>query len=392
MALPILVHISADFPDPISTSKTRAISNLIDGTPGYRHVIYSLNRVSGWSGIEALRFDTDRVAVAFGALPRGLFLAKRMRELAQWIIADLADHEVRPCLVHAHKLSIEGLVGDPVARAFDAPLMCSIQANTDAVVLAVRPDLRRRYRDLWRNALHVFPFSPAGKAAAERMLGPREGPTTLLPCITAQDQLRPAAKAPRPRILSIFRLDVHEHKNAGPLVKATVAAAARYPELTLDIYGTGSAASFFELARMIRRVDGGRRVRLMGSIPHGLVQDTIGRYSAFAMPTQRESYGMVFAESLMAGVPILHTRGWGLHGLYADDDIGYACRNPRSIQDVAQGICHLIANEERLKGRIAAMQRAGALDLLRQDAILATYRSALQAAAGNRARAPEPAH
>src|SRR6516165_10592155 len=110
MPMPVIVHISADFPDPLSPDKTSAIRSLVDATPGFRHIVYSLNRVSSWSGIEALRFGEDRVEVAYGAPPWGLMLATRFKALAAWILSDLTARRLRPDLIQAHKLTIEGLV------------------------------------------------------------------------------------------------------------------------------------------------------------------------------------------------------------------------------------------------------------------------------------------
>jgi len=390
MPMPVIVHISADFPDPLAPDNTSAICNLVDGTPGFRHIVYSLHRVSGRSGVEGLRFGEDRVAVAYGAPPWGLMLATRLRGLARWMLSDLAARRVRPDVVHAHKLTIEGLVAGPVARHYRVPLLCSVQAKTDVKVLRARPDLRGRYREIWHGAHHVFPFSPRALATSTAVLGSRSGPATLLPCITLSDAIGPAPVVQGHRIVSMFRLDDYRGKNAETLIKAVMRARHRIPDLTLDIYGSGQPQSFLRLGEMIRRQSAEQVVRLKGRLPGGRVQDTMRLYSAFAMPTLRESYGMVFAEALLAGVPILQTKGWGLHGLFVDADVGYACANPRSCEEVAHGLVDLVANEERLKSNIARLQQQGAFDLLRREHIIEAYRAALERVVGTSVGAGSP--
>lgn len=392
MPPPTILHVTADFPDPLAPSKGAAIPSLIDATPGYRHVVYSLNRVSSWRGVRALEFGDDRIALAYGAPRWGVLLAARLSAVASWIIDDLSRRRCSPEAVHAHKLTIEGLIAVPIARHFGIPLLCSLQAKTDVKILRARPDLRRRFAKIWHGARHVFPFSPRARTTATEFLGPRSGPTTLLPCISNANTMCRAAIAPSPRIVSMFRLDDHRGKNAETLIRAVVAARRQMPDLSLDIYGTGEPRSFFELGRIIERHSAEGFVRLKGPIPRASVQDTIGRYAAFAMPTLRESYGMVFAEALLAGIPILQTMGWGLHGLYPDADIGYACANPRSHEEVARGIIMILSDEERLKSRIAELQCNGAFDILRRDSIVETYRAALDSAVGASAvHAPAPA-
>src|SRR5215471_9919087 len=183
MPFPTILHITADFPDPLSSGKTPAISNLIDATPTFRHVVYSLNRVSSWRGLQALQFAPDRIALIYGAPRWGIMLASRSRAVARWIVDDLSAGGWVPDAVQAHKLTIEGLVASPIARHFRVPLLCSVQAKTDVKILHARPDLRRRYARIWHDAHHVFPFSPRARDTAASLLGARLGPTTLLPCI-----------------------------------------------------------------------------------------------------------------------------------------------------------------------------------------------------------------
>ncbi|MCB1562659.1 MAG: hypothetical protein KDJ75_03715, partial [Alphaproteobacteria bacterium] len=143
---PIILHISSDYPDSLNPRKTRAISSLVDETPEYRHVVYSLNRFTALGGLASLPFGEDRTAIAYGALPKGLLWGPRLAALAEWIIEDMKAKGVRPALVEAHKFTVEGLIGQRVAQAFSCPLICDIQGNTDVMILKNKPGFRRRYR------------------------------------------------------------------------------------------------------------------------------------------------------------------------------------------------------------------------------------------------------
>src|SRR5688500_18799750 len=112
-----IVHVTCDFPDPMVGAKTRSVQNLVENTPEYRHVVYSLNRANWKTGVHALKFDTDRTALAYGAPPKGLFHASRLKPVAQWILDDVRAAGVKPDVIHAHKLTVEGLVALDLARA-----------------------------------------------------------------------------------------------------------------------------------------------------------------------------------------------------------------------------------------------------------------------------------
>jgi hypothetical protein len=84
-------------------------------------------------------------------------------------------------------------------------------------------------------------------------------------------------------------------------------------------------------------------------------------------------------EALLGGVPILWSQNQGVDGFFDPADVGYRC-DPGSVENVANGICHLIADQARLKTRIGALQTRGAFEMLRRDAIGAQYVKLLGAA------------
>jgi hypothetical protein len=67
MDRPVIVHISGDFPDCIAPNKTRAITNLVEATSEFDHIVYSLNRVPAWGGIESVQFSNNKIALGNSA-------------------------------------------------------------------------------------------------------------------------------------------------------------------------------------------------------------------------------------------------------------------------------------------------------------------------------------
>jgi glycosyltransferase involved in cell wall biosynthesis len=383
MDRPVIVHISGDFPDCIASNKTRAIANLLEATSEFDHIVYSLNRVPTWNGIESVQFSSNNTAIAYGAPSKGFFLRSRMEALADWIVGDLVARGRRVDVVHAHKLTIEGIAGRRIADAMKVPFVCSVQADTDTKIVWARPDLRACFRHIWSTADYVVPFSPRGRKEMDAKLGQRDGRTSLLPCITHQDNLLPAKPVENSRFISIFHFSSHVRKNAKGLIRAIQLASKKQPDITLDIFGSGSPAELRAMDALLGDADLRERIQLRGLMRHEMVQQQIQGYVAFVMPTRRETYGMVFAESLLAGVPILQSKGWGIHGLFPDEDVGYTC-DANSIEDIGQGILYLRKNEAVLKKRIASRQKAGEFDILRRASIAAQYRHIIATVTGGR--------
>ncbi|MEM9141122.1 MAG: glycosyltransferase [Pseudomonadota bacterium] len=373
-----LLHISSDFPDPLAPGKTRAISGLIDLVGEVNHHVYSLNRVSPRRGIRALTFDGRHRAVAYGAPPYGLAHRTCLERVARWIGADLAERGVTPKAIHAHKLTMEGIVGLHLARQLGIPLIVTCQGHTDLKILHARPDLRPLFRRIWQRAAWVFALAPWTADALEESLGARTGPTQCLPCPTAEDRLI----APRPTgpvVRSFFGLSARGNKNAGLLIDAAALAADQLPGLTLEIVGGGPPAAFAALAETIAPVDD--VVRLAGPAPHDQVQALMNRSALMVLPSRRESYGMVFAEALLAGCPVIHGRANGLSGYFPGS--GFAREaEPGGAVALARQIVDMLGNRERIKAELAAAQADGAMTLLRRPAIRTRYMTALGSLSG----------
>jgi len=371
-----IVHVTADYPDPVVPGKTKAIKNLISASRGYRHVIYSLNRVGNTVGFEPVRFGKNGTSLKYGAPPKGFLLKYGMNRVAEWISQDLMERKIEPDFLHAHKLTIEGIATFKLAKRFNIPFVASIQGDTDLKVSKYKPGLHGLYSQIWHGAEHVFPFSLWAEQYFANLFGSREKPTHLLPCITPQDELLVSAPKHKNSIVSVFHLDSWKRKNAARLIEAAKKTSLVIPGLTLDIYGSGSAASHRGLLKCIRKNGAEEIVRLKGSLDHNKVQQTINRYSMFALPSLRESFGMAAAEALMSGVPVLISKNWGIDGIFPENEIGGVC-NPYSSDHMSEKIIAILMQESDLKNRIKDSQQSGKLNILKRGSIVGTYLEAL---------------
>jgi glycosyltransferase involved in cell wall biosynthesis len=383
-----ILHLTADYPDPLGPSKTRAVANLLTLAPEHEHVVYSLNRVDWRLGVAAIPFadaaGTGHRALGYGAPPRGLFLATFLERLADWILDDLARRGLKPDLVHAHKLSVEGLAGERIAARLGAPLAISVQGDSDTRIVGVKRDLRARYRGLWRGAAAVFPFAPWALASLERLLGARSGWTALLPCPAAGPEFRARPTESGPTVVTAFHLANWRRKNADGLFRAVARVGADVPGLRLHVIGGGDADAFARLHRLAAAVAPGR-VAFEGAVPNREIGACFNAAAAFALPSHRESFGMVFSEALLAGAPCLVPSGAGIDGYFPDSPAVVAVPS-RDVDAIASGLAGLIRGQAAAKAALARLIEDGGLETLTRPRIAETYRRGLQAATGAPAR------
>ncbi|MEO0679047.1 MAG: glycosyltransferase [Pseudomonadota bacterium] len=371
-----LLHVTADYPDPLAPGKTPAVRNLLELVPEHEHRVFSLNRVGG-AGIASLPFEDaagrGHRAVAYGAPGLGVRLLGGLRRVGAYVLETARDEGFAPDAVHAHKLSTDALAAAVAACGFGVPLILSSQGNSDLKILGARPDLRPRWRRMWREAAAVLPFAPWTRDALTARLGPREGFVRCLPCPTPLDAAR-APEAAGPLLRSAFHLAGHANKNAALMIRAAAAAAREVPDLRLEIAGGGDAGAYAALSRLAEASGGA--ARLVGPVAHGAMADWLHGAAALVLASRRESYGMVFAEALLAGTPAMHPAGAGIDGYFEDG--GAVLRVDASDEAaVAAAFVRLAREEGAFKARLAALQASGGLRPLTREGIAETYRAAL---------------
>ena len=378
-----ILHCASSYPDPIAPD-TRASSLLLEMTrDDFDHKVYSFRRADWRGALTAIPFDDTggqgHRAMVYGALPKGLRFARTMAEIARWIIADAEQRNLKPDMVQAHKVSLDGIVGATVAAHFNVPLVLTVQANTDARIIKTRRDLRDQFQTIWHKAALVFPFAPNAQDAMEDLLAPRTGPMRILPCPTTADDIiapTPRASGASATILTAFHLAHYGNKNVQGLMAAVAEAARQVPDIRLDVVGGGDLGAFLKVSQMAQKIAPGR-VQMLGAQPGAQMQARMNKATAFAMLSHRESFGMVYSEALLAGTPCLHSTGRAIDGLFPEGNITLSV-DPSDTSAMAQALVRLVKEEDAFKARIATAQGDGQLEILRRPHITKNYADGLR--------------
>jgi glycosyltransferase involved in cell wall biosynthesis len=294
------------------------------------------------------------------------------------IAEELARRNLKPDLVHAHKLTVDGIVANDIRRAFACPMICNVWGNTDQQIIRAKPLSRRIFRAVADGAQAILPASPWAGEFVAATLNIHHRKIRILPVVCHLQPATPSMIAPN-RVATMFNLDGYTGKNIATLINAVALLRQRGRPVELDIYGGGSPASIAAIAGRIARVGMEPYVTLRGPVAHAKVQETINRYAAFAMPSRRETFGMVFIEALFAGVPILYPRGQSLDGFFDGVEVGQKCE-ARSVEDVARKLDRILGDEAALKHNIAALHAQGFFRQFEPAAIASAYADIVQMA------------
>ena len=74
----------------------------------------------------------------------------------------------------------------------------------------------------------------------------------------------------------------------------------------------------------------------------------------FAMISHGETFGLVYAECLTQGVPLLYTSKTGFDGMYPQGYVGYSV-NSYNIENIVKGLSYVIANYDSIRKNIISL-------------------------------------
>jgi len=281
-----------------------------------------------------------------------------------------------PDIVHAHSPFVSGLMARRTARRSGVPLVFTNHtrfgdyrhylgplARPGAALLAAY--LRR----WWASCAAVV--APGSDLVAEIGAQMRDGRRPLIRTIPTGVDLDDVAALPRrdPRrlagwpaeatvVVSVGRLA--PEKNLVRLVEAFALAAKRNPNLRLLLIGGGPSQAW--AAARSREADLAGRVHLTGTLPRDEALALAAGSDLFAFASQTETQGLVLAEALSVGLPVVALDGPGVADTVRDGVDGMLVPyNPAAdaAERLAAAITELATDVER-RARLATEAHASA--------------------------------
>lgn len=138
--------------------------------------------------------------------------------------------------------------------------------------------------------------------------------------------------------------DIDENKNVLTTLKAIDILIAKGIKVTLKIAGIIRNESVFNI------LNNKAYVEYLGVLSKEQVRYELLSSDIFVMPSVHETFGLVYAEAMSQGLPIIYTRGQGFDGQYQEGEVGYSvdCYN---AQEIADRILDIISNYVNISNR-----------------------------------------
>lgn len=338
-----VVHLAVDFNTPYRQRTTTAVEWFVGELSGYENIVVAMRRTPKLLRQPPVECDVPAgrlFDVPFFGLPLGIALHRSMRRAADGIIALLEQEGIRPSLIHAHKFTFEGMAGWYVAQHFDVPLFISLRGEVETKVFRAKPLLRPFLRRVAQDAARLYFVSAWFETMFHAFVPGVTAKGRRLPNIVRNITPTIAITPPDAGLVSVFNLDTHKRKGLSWLLDAMQTAVREEPECNLDIIGGGSPDSIKRCTAMIAERGLAASVRLVGALSNAELLQRLPRYRGMALPSLNETFGMVYVESLFAGVPVLYTAGTAVDRYL--DGLGVAVATPpKDSGAVAVGLLSL---------------------------------------------------
>lgn len=275
------------------------------------------------------------------------------------------------------------IVIDSIAVTVAAPLIgwARREFGSRVIVLMHMPTRARGTRALLRAADRVVAVGPDLARALARQGVPRSRLSVIPP---GCDGIPRVARRPRGARDDTLRVLAVANWAPAKGIATLVAASARVPGVRLDLVGDPGTGVYRDVvrARMTSNRPG-RRVVVHGALDERALARRYAEADVFALPTEREGYGIVFGEALALGLPVIAADIAPVRAIVGDAGLFVPPRRVRSLAAALR-----LMTDEWLRLRLAKNARVRARALPRwatsQAAFVALIRQETRIAVARR--------
>lgn len=252
--------------------------------------------------------------------------------------------------IHAFTLFTDGNVAYRIHKETGIPYIVAVRDTDLNVFLKYKPYLRKRARKILANASAVLFLSKPYKEKLRKKLypigsDPIEKKTFIIPNGIDEYWLKNTAVPPKSIDSSkplklIFVGKINKRKNVTSAIDATN-ILSRSRQVKLTVIGNVEEQNIYE------EITRNKCVEYCGSKSKEQLINYYRKHDIFVMPSHTETFGVVYAEAMTQGLPVVYTKGQGFDQQFDEGVVGYhvSDTNPN---DIADAIIKIINDYERI--------------------------------------------
>lgn len=304
--------------------------------------LYEARKVNRFEiqGFEALivpYFFISQFSPVYHALAKLIYLTNRKR-----IDAFLRGYEYD--VIHAHYIHIDGELARQISLRSGKPYVVSTQREARRFRNQIE---RKSAKRVVESAAAVTSLSPY---AAEKISQISSCVSTVIPYgidelffKLSEHRQSSTGRVGRFKLITVCRL--LKLKNIDVVLRALKELSRKY-EFEFTIIGDGPERSRLETIASAPCLQG--RIRFEGYLEREQIREALFEHDLFVMPSSPETYGLVYAEAMACGLPILCAKENGFCGHFPERKAGLSVE-AFSVQDTKSALEFFFENPEELK-------------------------------------------
>ena len=276
-------------------------------------------------------------------------------------------------LLHAYTLFTDGNCAYELSKKYNIPYVVAVR-NTDVnTFFKWMPHLRGRGVEILTNAKAVFFLSETYKKQVFNnyiptvLRGALEEKSYVIPNGIDDFWLQNLHANPNREVHTPLRLlfagRIDANKNICTIQSAMKLLREKGCESHLTVVGKVADKNVF------RRITGDKHTTYIPPKDKTELIHIFRENDIFVMPSHTETFGLVYAEAMSQGLPVIYTKGQGFDGQFPEGVVGYHV-NDKSKEDVADGIKKIVKHYVEISSRCLKN-----IDKFRWTSICETYRS-----------------
>lgn len=257
-------------------------------------------------------------------------------------------------MIHAYTLFTDGNCARNLSKKYSIPYVVAIR-NTDVNdFFRLMPHLRSRGVKIMRDAKAVFFLSESYRKQVFEKYIPKKYhemlkeksyivPNGIDDFWFENEITKENEKTDTIKIIYAGRID--RNKNILTTQKALNILRDKGYKLSFTIVGKIADERLFE------EIKNDQNTFYVPAVPKEELVSLYREHNIFVMPSYTESFGLVYAEAMSQGLPVVYSKGQGFDNQFPEGTVGYHV-DAYDAEDVAEGIEKIILNFDRIKNNV----------------------------------------
>lgn len=281
--------------------------------------------------------DFVSVSKCFSKWHRFFYHLKQKKILSA--LKNLMDVSSFDC-IHAYTLFTDGNVAMKLSEEFHKPFVVAVRDTDVNCFFKKLVHLRSLGVQIMQKASKIIFLSPAYRKEVLEKYIPKECREELLNKMIVipngiddfwHDNLNFNERKIDKTIRLIFAGRIDKRKNILSILKAMDVLSSKGIDSSLSVVGKKYDHNVYEI------LVNNPKVRVVPAMPKEQLIEEYRNHDIFVMPSFTETFGLVYAEAISQGLPVVYSKGQGFDGQFEEGLVGYHCVSS-NVNDVANAI------------------------------------------------------